>query len=207
MPTHPRRLLATVAAVGAIAVLAGCGSSDGSDASGDPGAGATTVVDDAGGATSVVGNAGDEPVVPPDIPVTPEGADGCRTAEDAQAETEAPDPAVPTEDATSVSVTDDIAGCGDLVEDTSTVEVQYVLKSKSSGEVVDSSWERGEPFEVGLGQGQVIPGWDLAIPGMRGGGRRTLVLGPDYAYGAQGNPPQIASGDTLVFVVDALTVS
>ena len=42
---------------------------------------------------------------------------------------------------------------------------------------------------------------------MRAGGRRTLVLGPDYGYGAAGSPPDIAPGDTLVFVVDVLSVN
>ncbi len=133
-------------------------------------------------------------------------SEGCRSAADAQAETEAPDPEVPTADAEGIESTDDIEGCGNEVGPDDTVSVQYILKSRSSGEVVDSSWSRGEPFEVTLGQGAVIRGWDEGIPGMKVGGRRTLVLGPDYGYGEQGSPPAIAPGDTLVFVVDVLSV-
>ncbi len=131
----------------------------------------------------------------------------CRTVEAAAAETTAPDPTVPADAATGLEKVDDIVGCGDEVLADSTVQVHYVLKSQSSGAVVDSSWERGAPFDVTLGQQQVISGWEEGIPGMRAGGRRTLVLGPDYGYGAAGSPPDIAPNDTLVFVVDVLSVS
>lgn len=131
----------------------------------------------------------------------------CRTVEAALAEKTAPDPAVPEKAVTGIEKTDDIIGCGDEVLDDSAVQVHYVLKSMSSGAVVDSSWERGAPFDVTLGQQQVISGWEEGIPGMRAGGRRTLVLGPDYGYGAAGSPPDIAPNDTLVFVVDVLSVN
>jgi peptidylprolyl isomerase len=131
----------------------------------------------------------------------------CRTVEGAAAETTAPDPTVPEDAVTGIEKVDDLVGCGDEVEATSTVTVHYVLKSQSSGAVVDSSWDRGTPFDVTLGQQQVISGWEEGIPGMRAGGRRTLVLGPDYGYGVAGSPPDIAPNDTLVFVVDVLSVS
>ena len=130
----------------------------------------------------------------------------CRTVDAAVAEKTAPDPTVPAKGTTGITKTDDIVGCGDEVQADSAVQVHYVLKSQASGQVVDSSWERGTPFDVTLGQGQVIRGWDEGIPGMRAGGRRTLVLGPDYGYGAAGSPPDIAPGDTLVFVVDLVGV-
>ncbi|MBX3287066.1 MAG: FKBP-type peptidyl-prolyl cis-trans isomerase [Actinobacteria bacterium] len=131
----------------------------------------------------------------------------CRTVEVALEEKTAPDPTVPAKGIEGIEKTDDIVGCGDEVQADSSVQVHYVLKSQSSGQVVDSSWERGQPFDVTLGVGQVIKGWDEGIPGMRAGGRRTLVLGPDYGYGAAGSPPDIAPGDTLVFVVDVLSVN
>ncbi len=140
------------------------------------------------------------------IPTTPANAKGCRTLADAKAETKAPAVTVPAEDETSIVVTDDIPGCGALVKPTSSVTVHYVLKSKSSGQEVDNSWSRGEPFGVTLGQGGVISGWDKGIPGMRAGGRRTLVLGPKYGYGDGGSGTQIVPGDTLVFTIDALDV-
>jgi peptidylprolyl isomerase len=82
------------------------------------------------------------------------------------------------------------------------VTVSYVGVAHSTGEEFDASWNRGEPFRFRLGSGQVIPGWDQGVAGMKVGGRRMLVIPPDLAYGEQGSPPVIAPGETLVFVVD-----
>ena len=87
-----------------------------------------------------------------------------------------------------------------------TVEVEYVGVSYSNGREFDSSWERPEPFTFQLGAGQVIPGWDQGIDGMKVGGRRELVIPPDLAYGKQGSPPAIKPNETLVFIVDLLDV-
>jgi len=82
------------------------------------------------------------------------------------------------------------------------LSMQYVGKSFSNGAEFDASWDRGEPFDFTLGAGEVIPGWDRGIAGMRKGGRRILVIPPQLGYGAQGSPPSIAPNETLVFVVD-----
>ena len=86
------------------------------------------------------------------------------------------------------------------------LSMQYVGKSFSSGEEFDASWDRGEPFAFTLGAGEVIPGWDLGIEGMREGGRRILSIPAELAYGEQGSPPTIKPGETLVFVVDLKSV-
>ena len=101
-----------------------------------------------------------------------------------------------------------IEGAGAAVKDGQTVRVAYTGALWKDGSVFDSSANRPEQpyFEFPLGQGQVIPGWDHAIPGMRAGGRRTLLLGPDEGYGATGSPPAIAANDTLVFVIDLLAL-
>ena len=59
-----------------------------------------------------------------------------------------------------------------------------------------------EPFKFPLGAGQVIPGWDQGVAGMKLGGRRLLVIPPELAYGAQSPSPDIAPNETLIFVVD-----
>lgn len=81
--------------------------------------------------------------------------------------------------------------------------MQYVGVAKSNGKEFDSSWKRNaEPFEFQLGAGNVIKGWDQGIVGMRSGGRRTLVIPPDLAYGASAPSADIGANDTLVFTVD-----
>lgn len=89
----------------------------------------------------------------------------------------------------------------------STLTVNYVGVSWSSGETFDSSWDGGRPITFVLGQGRVIPGWDQGLLGMKEGGRRELVIPPDLAYGETGAPPVIGPGETLVFVVDLIDVS
>ena len=69
-----------------------------------------------------------------------------------------------------------------------------------------ASWERQEPFSFELGAGDVIPGWDEGLVGMKEGGRRLLVIPGDLAYGPTGQPPDIGPDETLVFAVDLIEV-
>jgi peptidylprolyl isomerase len=95
-----------------------------------------------------------------------------------------------------------VQGNGETAESGDRVTVDYVGVSWSTGEQFDSSWDSGRPFPFRLGAGDVIPGWDQGVSGMRVGGRRQLVIPPDLAYGPQGRPPVIGPNETLVFVVD-----
>ena len=87
------------------------------------------------------------------------------------------------------------------------VTVQYVGVDYKNGEEFDSSWSRSEPFPFTLGEGQVIPGWDQGVAGMKVGGRRELIIPPELAYGKTGSPPAIGPNETLVFVIDLLEVN
>jgi peptidylprolyl isomerase len=100
---------------------------------------------------------------------------------------------------------DIVKGKGAVAKDGSSLKMQYVGVTFSTGEEFDTSWGR-EPFKFKLGAGMVIPGWDQGIKGMREGGRRQLVIPPDLAYGPQGQPPTIGPNETLVFDVDLLKV-
>ena len=86
------------------------------------------------------------------------------------------------------------------------VTVHYVGVAFRSGEEFDASWNRGEPFRFTLGKGQVIPGWDAGVAGMRVGGRRKLTIPSALGYGARGAGGAIAPHEPLVFVVDLLAV-
>jgi peptidylprolyl isomerase len=87
-----------------------------------------------------------------------------------------------------------------------TVTMDYVGVAQSSGEQFDASWDGGEPVTFVLGTGNVIEGWHRGIEGMKVCGRRMLVIPPDLGYGAQGFPPVIGPNETLVFVVDLVSV-
>jgi len=86
------------------------------------------------------------------------------------------------------------------------VTVQYVGVNYKNGKEFDSSWSRNEPFSFSLGAGEVIPGWDQGVEGMKVGGRRELIIPPELAYGEAGAPPSIGPNETLVFVIDLLEV-
>jgi peptidylprolyl isomerase len=101
---------------------------------------------------------------------------------------------------------DIVKGKGPAAKPGDTLTVNYVGVAFSTGKEFDASWDRGQPFAVQLGAGQVIKGWDRGLVGMRKGGRRILTVPPELGYGSEGYPPAIAPNETLVFVVDAVSV-
>jgi len=107
---------------------------------------------------------------------------------------------------TKLETKDIIVGTGPEAKPGEPVTVNYVGVLYSNGKEFDASWKRHEPFAFTLGKGQVIPGWDQGIAGMKVGGRRQLIIPAPLAYGAQGKPPTIPPNATLVFVVDLLAV-
>jgi FKBP-type peptidyl-prolyl cis-trans isomerase FkpA len=78
--------------------------------------------------------------------------------------------------------------------------------SNSRGKKFDSSKDRGQPFAFGLGQGQVIRGWDEGVQGMKVGGTRVLTIPADLGYGARGAGGVIPPNATLVFEVELISV-
>ncbi|HEX5774965.1 MAG TPA: FKBP-type peptidyl-prolyl cis-trans isomerase [Candidatus Paceibacterota bacterium] len=107
---------------------------------------------------------------------------------------------------TTLTVTDEVVGTGAEATVGSTVSVQYV-GMLPDGTVFDASANHGgQPFTFSLGGGQVIPGWDQGLVGMKVGGKRQLVIPPDMAYGANGVPGAIPPNATLIFDVELVEV-
>ena len=98
---------------------------------------------------------------------------------------------------------DVVTGKGKTAKEGDNVSVQYVGVNWSNGAEFDASWNSGQAFTFTLGAGNVIPGWDEGVQGMKEGGRRKLVIPPDMGYGEQGTPDgSIPPNETLIFVVD-----
>ena len=105
-----------------------------------------------------------------------------------------------------LGVDDLVVGDGEEATTGKKVSVHYVGVAFRTGDEFDASWNRGTPFSFKLGAGQVIPGWDQGVQGMKVGGRRKLTIPSAMAYGARGAGNVIAPHEPLVFVVDLLAV-
>lgn len=82
----------------------------------------------------------------------------------------------------------------------------WLFNNGVQGGKFDSSKDRGQPFQFGLGAGQVIRGWDEGVQGMKVGGTRRLVIPSELGYGARGAGGVIPPNATLLFEVELLAV-
>ncbi|MEO7494382.1 MAG: FKBP-type peptidyl-prolyl cis-trans isomerase [Massilia sp.] len=84
----------------------------------------------------------------------------------------------------------------------------YNPKAKNKhGKKFDSSFDAGRtPIDFTLGAGRMIRGWEQGVPGMKAGGKRTLIIPPELGYGARGAGAFIPPNATLVFDIELLKV-
>jgi FKBP-type peptidyl-prolyl cis-trans isomerase FkpA len=107
---------------------------------------------------------------------------------------------------------DSRVGTGAEAIDGRSVTVHYTgwlhdeSQALNQGAKFDSSRDRNEPFSFVLGGGQVIPGWDQGVAGMKVGGQRTLTIPPDLGYGASGAGGVIPPNAVLLFDVELIDV-
>lgn len=192
-PKHSRaRLGLVVPALCTAALIAGCGSS--------------------GGSGITVGNESDTSSVPhvkgettPTTASTPTTPTTTVKTPTTGALSKEPKVTPPSGAAPTTLVTKEIIkGTGAEAKAGDSVTVNYVGVLYNGGKEFDASWKRNEPFTFTLGKGQVIPGWDQGVAGMKVGGRRELIIPSELAYGKRGSPPTIPANAPLVFVVDLL---
>jgi len=105
----------------------------------------------------------------------------------------------------SLQIEDLRPGAGTEARAGNTVTVHYV-GTLTNGSKFDSSRDRGKGFTFRLGAGQVIPGWDRGVAGMKVGQIRKLTIAPELAYGEEGFGDVIPPNSTLVFEVELLDV-
>jgi peptidylprolyl isomerase len=126
----------------------------------------------------------------------------------------APSPSKPTTAATAapawvttasgLKYRDVVVGKGPVPKPGDDVLVNYTGRF-TSGKIFDSSAGRG-PFELHLGRGEVIKGWDEGLSTMHVGGKRKLIIPPALAYGTRGYPGVIPPNSTLTFDVELVRI-
>lgn len=94
-------------------------------------------------------------------------------------------------------------GAGPKPTAASMVKVHYE-GTLLDGTVFDSSIQRGEPAQFGLGQ--VIPGWTEGVQLMSVGSKYRFWVPSALAYGERGTPGPIGPNQTLVFEVELLEI-
>lgn len=98
-----------------------------------------------------------------------------------------------------------VQGAGAAVKSGQTITVNYVGVSMTTGKEFDSSWKTGQPASFPIGTGNVIPGWDQGLVGVKLGSRVQLDIPTALAYGSKA--PSADTSGPLRFVVDLLAAS
>ena len=100
---------------------------------------------------------------------------------------------------------DTTVGTGEEVTPGRTAFVHY-SGWLADGSLFDTSRDNDRPFSFEVGAGRVIKGWDEGVGSMKVGGKRTLIIPPDIAYGARGRAPVIPPDAVLIFDVELVYV-
>jgi peptidylprolyl isomerase len=98
-------------------------------------------------------------------------------------------------------------GTGEGAKVGDSISVHYVGVLSADGTEFDNSYDRGEPFTLVLGQGQVIEGWDQGLVGAKVGSRIQLDIPADLAYGDQQKGSIIGPNSPLTFVIDVMAIT
>jgi FKBP-type peptidyl-prolyl cis-trans isomerase len=121
------------------------------------------------------------------------------TVEPAQSSGESPKPKVKVPSGPppqQVVVKDLKKGSGPAVGADDKIVVNYIGVSYRTGKEFEATWDRGKPTTFQLGVGEVIPGWEQGIEGMKAGGRRELIIPSELAF----------KRGAVVYVIDLLDI-
>lgn len=138
----------------------------------------------------------------------PSAADGAlpssSASSSASASPSASSTAAPVEE--KLTIEDVVVGAGPEAKVGDHISIHYVASIAETGTEFDSSRARKQPFELDLGKGRVIKGWDQGMIGMRVGGMRKVTIPPSFGYGPPGAPPLIPPKSTLIFEIELLSI-
>lgn len=110
-----------------------------------------------------------------------------------------------TQSQNNVGITDQVVGSGAEAVTGDLIMVHYTGMLED-GTIFDTSYARMSPFVFRLGEGSVIQGWEDGVVGMKAGGKRTLVIPSELAYGATGSGDVIPPNATLKFEIELLGI-
>ncbi len=107
--------------------------------------------------------------------------------------------------AQGVKIDEVAVGSGQVIAPGMTVAVNYVLRLGDGTLIQDSKLvNNGAPFSFIYGTGQLIPGWELGLVGMRVGGKRIITIPPELGYSAEAVGP-IPANSLLVFEIEVVS--
>ncbi len=113
----------------------------------------------------------------------------------------------PSSGATELGVVDARTGDGATVEPGDTAVVHMLLVRGDNQVVLFNTWERRDPLQVIIADGEGLPGLLAGLPGARVGGRRILTIPPDLAFGPEGDADLgLPPGVDLLIVADVVGV-
>ena len=107
--------------------------------------------------------------------------------------------------ADGIQINNIVEGEGTEIINHSKIQVHYTGKLQD-GTKFDSSYDRGQPFIFQIGLREVIKGWEIGLMGMKVGGKRTLIIPPELAYGDRGAGDLIPPNATLTFDIEIVAV-
>ena len=107
--------------------------------------------------------------------------------------------------ANEVQILEEVFGEGLEVANHSKVSVHYIGRLEDNKEF-DNSYKRNQPFQFQIGVRQVILGWETGLLGMKEGGKRTIFIPYNLAYGDSGVGELIPPKSNLIFEIELLSV-